>query len=75
MYFESNRGILRFLEEKTYSESTRQKLCFWNRKTYSGSAPWTVCYIMRTAGALLQINPMKGYGRFWTVGLNLDGPD
>ena len=31
--------------------------------------------LRETGGALLQINPMKGYGRSWTVGLNLDGPD
>ena len=31
--------------------------------------------LRETAGALLQINPAKGYGRSWTVGLNLDDPD
>ena len=28
-----------------------------------------------TVGALLQIKPAMGYGRSWTVGLNLDGPN
>ena len=28
--------------------------------------------LRETIGALLQINPVKGYGRSWTVGLNLD---
>ena len=29
--------------------------------------------LRETTGALLQINLTKGYGRSWTVGLNLDG--
>ena len=62
-------------KKRTYSESTIKKQRFWNRKTHSGSAPWTAGYITRTTVALLQINPAKGYGRSWTIGLNLDGPD
>ena len=31
--------------------------------------------LRETAGALLQINPAKGLGRSWTIGLNQDGPD
>ena len=31
--------------------------------------------LRKTTGALLQINPAKGYGRSWTIGLNLDGSD
>ena len=39
-----------------------------------------VCHRLRvilreTTGALLQINLAKGYGRSWTVRLNLDGLD
>ena len=31
--------------------------------------------LRESTGALLQINLGKGYGRSWTVGLNLDGLD
>ena len=60
MYFESNRGILCFLKEKTYSESTRKKLCFWNRKTYSRSASWTAGYITRNYRGSFANKPGEG---------------
>ena len=60
MYSESNRGILRFLKEKTYSESTRKKLRFRNRKTYSESAPWTAGYITRNYRGSFANKPGEG---------------
>ena len=62
MYFESSRGSLRFLKEKTYSESTRKKLRFRNRKTYSGSAPWTAGYITRNCRGSFANKLGKGVG-------------
>ena len=60
MYFESNREILRFLKEKTYSESTRKKLRFQNRKTYSESAKWTAGYITRNCSGSFANKPGEG---------------
>ena len=60
MYSECNRGILRFLKEKTYSESTRKKLRFHNRKTYSGSTPWTAGYITRNCRGSFANKPDEG---------------
>ena len=72
-YFESNRGILRFLKEKTYFGSTRKKLRFRNRKTVLEVRHGLRVILRETIWALLQINPTKGYGRSWTIGLNLEG--
>ena len=60
MYFESNRGILRFLKEKTYSESNRRKLRFRKKKTYYGNTLWTAGSNMEKWRGSLTKMPRRG---------------
>ena len=68
-------GFYAFLKRKLILNLLERKYVFRIGKRILEVRHGLRVILRETAGALLQINLTKGYGRSWTIGLNLDGLD